>query len=236
MRFTNTFSKQFCTVLGALAVLATIPAHAKGGPCTYIPLNFSIEMNDPRGIYSDNDTTYVHGVDGVSALLNLCTNDALLQTTTTKRKIGLDFSKQLSSTPYSPKWTEFAGNVFINVRKLLYPCVPPDGRSDCTFSTRMGVDFTGPDKVGYKFRIQNPTTDAVEEPIPAWTNYPWTEAKVIVHHIPANGSEAEQWEVYPEPASSMDPNGIGTLMVAVKNKMQSAGQYSVPFKIVITRK
>lgn len=227
-------------------MLATVPANAKGNPCLSqnIPLNFRIEPRfqiapqfesepptfiDTR-ITSDNGSTYVHGIDGVSAVIHICSGsyDAILQTTTSVRKIGVDFSNQVSATPYSPKnWTTFVGNVGINVRSLLYTY---SEFSDYTFSTRMGVDFTGPDKVAYRFRIQNPSTNAFVglEPM---SNTPQLEALVMVHHIPANGADPERWEVYPDPAS-----GIGTLLPTIKGKLQNGGQYSLPFKIVITRK
>jgi len=235
--------------------LATIFAAglAQGGKCTDIPVVWSLSFTydagsspAPATIYSDgsggSNPSYVNGVDGVSAVILTCdgTDDATLNTSGTTRSIGWNFGQVLASNSHTPSWsgTSFYDHSFLNVRNLLY--TPPGFNSTqaFTFTTRTvsQLNNVGTKNSLFHLRLENPMVEAVTAPpADSSANYPYTDAAVIVNHIPATGSSPETWVAYPDPSST--PLQVGTLLQDQRTGgTLNAGQYTMPFKFTISRK
>ncbi len=101
----------------------------------------------------------------------------------------------------------------------------------------MASNFTGPDRIYYNIRMQNPMSQAVTIAPGPLQNNPYEDTLVFVEHIPATATAKETWRVYPDPNPPL-PNlkYVGTLLATIKAKTSNAGQFSVPFHFVITRK
>jgi hypothetical protein len=240
--------------LSLLTVLMTgVPMAAHGGGrCQSIPVQLTVAPVDNFGvsgpvtaaIQPDNGGPYVDGFSGVSATIDVCsgTYDLLLNLGNSHRSIGIDFRNMVGSpTPYTPTWTS-AGPVpvtFMNIRNLFYQY---SQSASYSFTTRLASNLGGV-AGSYNFGMVNPTDQAyTAPPINPVMNNPVTTSDVIVWHYAAgsNGYAVETWVAYPD-TTEMDPNTpnsfyVGGLATTSGHTAVSAGQFSVPFEIIVQRK
>jgi hypothetical protein len=236
-------------------VTGTLAAAGNGqGKCKDIPVTWSLSFTYdagstpvPAAIYSDgagsSNPTYVNGIDGVNAIIHLCsgTNDATLDTApSTNRKIGWNFGQVLATNNNTPSWsgTTFYDHSFLNIRNILY--TPPgfDSTQNYTFTTRMASQLNnkGTNSVKFHLRMENPYDQAVTAaPADPSANTPFYDVLVTVQHLPATSSTPETWVAYPDPSST--PAQVGTLLQDIKPPQGTinVGEYSMPFKFTISR-
>jgi hypothetical protein len=215
-----------------LGIWTGIAATAFG--CTVdIPVAFTVEDtegNRLRGLGG----SYVDGLDGVTARI-LCTGsgDGVLNLNKSRRKIEYDLRSWLTGSATPPAWTTTPLRVvaFLNVRNLMWNYGAGVAYS---FTSRMTTTFTGPDKKSYRLAMLNPGADT-DGGINAAANTPEPTVLVQVYHQPAEGNNRETWTVYPIPEQGGAARAGLIRLASGKTPDTSAGQYDVPFRIVVTR-
>lgn len=220
-----------------------------------IPVSVLISFMDANGgtaaITSDgtaqNNPPYVNGVGGVDAVIQACsgTNDMTLNTQKSSiRKIGFNFGNLLANTPNTPAWVftspSFLSQAFINIHDLYDKgaCTPA---TQCTFTTQFSSTLSAPDNKSYNLRFLNPDATTQFGNLaflsPELVNMPSTSWLIHVIHMPA-GTNPETWVVYPV-ADPSAPTGsltnVAGLLGSSGKTTVSAGQFSIPFYITITR-
>jgi hypothetical protein len=235
----NYLTKRAGFGLLAIALAATaLPAQA--GKCSEvdIPVTFTIGSTTPAGIVSDGLGDYVNGQNGVIALIHTCngSNGATLNPGTAGRSVTFNFQTVVDTNHNTPSWT--SGSVaFFTVSNLLYQYNPATTYS---FTTSL---WSTMGNSGYFFRMENPSAQAPFQPPAANVNSPCVTSLVYVTHYPAGALSAkETWIAWPgtstencSSAVSGTPVQVGTLMVQAHPSAVSAGQFTVPFYITITR-
>lgn len=196
-------------------------------------------------IFSDgvppSEPEYVHGVGGVNTVLNVCSGsfDATLSLGgKSTRSLGFQFPPSLTSAPDpAAGWGRFySKSVGFNIRNLGYGTVTSN--QEFTFTTRMQLMFTAPDRATYQLIWQNPGAEADSRlRFPCSTaDCVYADALVRVHHLPATSTTPETWIVWPDDTTS--PAEVGTLFKQLKGAAgyQAVGQYRLPFMFTIARK
>jgi len=132
---------------------------------------------------------------------------------------------------------------FLNVRNVTGYGVIPPGQAATYYTRAVFENITGPDGGNYRLTFfpddftcpgvcvlgigypgNNPTL-----------NQPVETAWVKVTYSPANGSSPDQWVVEGNLTTSTDPEiQRGTLFLNGSKTLTHYGQYSMPFKLVIT--
>lgn len=209
---------------------------------------------DPTGeaarITNDLTTAYEHGKEGVSALIQHCngTNDLVVDTLSSSpaRKANFSFLESLSTNSNSPAFTTHSAKFHLKFNDLFH------GYSELvsfTYTTYGGFAFDGLDAKRYALRFVNPAADTGDNTAmqPPDFNSPYPTTNLVITHIPASTSPAtpEQWIITPGTEPSFPTNGLPTssqvatlLLEGGKGKPAwlTAGQFRMPFKIVVTRK
>jgi len=247
----KTFQRLIVTSGLAVWLGAGASALAKGKPggggppsCTDLPVAITLDQTPGPGIYSDGNDLYEDGVDNVRAQILICgTGDATLNTNVSSRMFWFDLTDNLATNNETPGWASanatFPSSGGLNVRSLVNSICPYDPSeppaASCTFTTTMGVSFTGPDRKDYGVRMV-----AVDETDPnhigprqdaSWVNDPQMTSKVTVTYFPAADPGGERWEVQSEAGH------VGTLIKQAKRNTQvNAGQFSMPASLTIRRK
>ncbi len=230
-----------------VSVSAVMTAQAAGKCTLDVPLRVTIVGFEGSALAGDSKgSTYQDGVDGVyNTVLHLCsgTYDATMGLTTSRRAMRFTFPAPLAGSDYlgSPAWanSSFETKPFINVRDILWGRM--NGRS--TFITRMGITSISPqgDSANYRLRFfPSVVDDGSSTPYaPADVNFPNETSPVIVQDVPGTcrstpGGTLDMWVVTGQATDSAGQLlQIGTLHKEAKNKVTHAGQYNMPFKILI---
>jgi hypothetical protein len=239
-----------------LVLFAVLPVCAAQPRCTDTPVTVTLEFiyTDPHtsaslrsAIYSDgtslNNPPYVHGVDGVEAVINCSSKDLVLNLSSSSRFLGFNFSGVLW-TNNTPSWVgnvalnPFYGKASITVRNIMYGYNP---LSDYDFTTRFGSMMPGPDKKTYYPRMVNPSSQAITTTPEASANYPaapFNTSFVNVHHT----ANPESWIIYADAAvmgsttSGAEATHVLSLLESSKNTYVNRGQFRMPFYLVVKRK
>lgn len=250
-------------VLGMVfALLASAAGKGGTCTSTDTPLQWTIETNYVDGtlnsVLSDNGTPYVDGQSGVTARIHICsgTNDATLNLKT--RYYTVNFLKMLAANPpYTPSYAgtnQAQKYTFINIRNVLYaPTNPTTGQpytraDEYQFTTQSHMSNSSTSVV-----MLNPNDQAAtaNNPVNAsLANSPYPDSLVDVYHCPANSTDTsglcagvvhETWFVWPDQnptASGTGADGgpitqVATLLVTKSNTSNDAGEFSIPFYLVI---
>jgi hypothetical protein len=216
---------------------------------------------DPTGessrINNDAPQAYEDGVAGIYAKIQRCngTNDLLVGTLTSDpvRPAHFDFGLELhanSNTPIVSSWPGWP-NVLTSFRMEFNDFF--HGYSELvpySYTTYGTFVVYGPDGTYYALRFVNPLADTGDNTAaqPTDFNSPYSTSKLVLTHTPASISHdpptPEQWVLTPDTTSSTPTNGgpaaaqVGTLLKKPTKgpNLLTAGQFRMPFKIVITRK
>jgi hypothetical protein len=222
---------------------ADIPVRVTFAP-VYDPTGESARINNDTAI------AYEHGKDGVSALIQRCngTNDLVIDTLSSSplRKANFSLFERLASNSNSPAFVGATVPFHLKLNDMFR------GYSEFvsfTYTTYGGFSFTGQDGARYALRFVNPSSDTGDNTgmQPPDFNSPYMTTKLVLTHIPAATPTAtpEQWILSPGTEASNPNNGapassqVATLLLEsgkAKPTWVTAGQYRVPFKIVVTRK
>jgi len=236
-----------------MTIAAALSASAFARRCSDvdIPVSFTISSiyTDPSGsgsyssgILSDGGGAYVHGQQGVEALIHVCngSNGTTLETRDGSRFVTWDFRNAVHTTSLTPSWTQNpVQNTGFTFANLLYNYSP-----STTYSFTTYIQFAYFQSISYGFSMQNPGATAPFNPPAANTNAPCITSLVNVVHNPAVGTAKENWIVWPDsaPTSCTSPvtgshSQVGTLRTPPKRGPDwvSAGQFTVPFFITIQR-
>lgn len=188
----------------------------------------------------DSTSPYVDGVNGVSAVINGCTHDAVISLSNSTRTMGLSLQNAVATNSSTPSWTStvIAAKANVTILNLLYAY---DANATYSFTTSATFSFTGPDGIGYQLQFVNPS--AQNAAAGGTINQPYYTSLVVVTHIAADPTTGapESWSVQPD-NSNMNPAGtpaatqVGGLLKTVRSQSVNAGQFSVPFQFTITRK
>jgi hypothetical protein len=242
--------KSIC--LAALAAVLGASAYASKCSDVDIPISFTISSTytDPSnglsynsGILSDGLGPYVNGQPGVSALIHTCngSNGATLNIASGNRYVTWDFRNAVYTNSLTPAWTQVTNGGF-TFANLLYNY---SANTSYTFTTYMQyVRFQS--LTTYSFSMQNPGANAPFNAPDANVNSPCITSLVSVQNIPAalSSSGKETWIAWPDstPVSctspvSGSPAQVGTLRTPPPHgpTWVSAGQFTVPFYIIIQR-
>lgn len=204
---------------------------------------------EPTRINNDVAAAFEDGKDGVSAKIQRCngTNDLVVDTLSSSpvRRAIFNLVERLYLNANSPSFTNAAAAFHFKFNDLFH------GYSEFvpyTYTTYGGFAFDGPDGAHYALRFVNPLADTGNNTgmQPADFNSPYMTSKLVLTHTPSSLSPAtpEQWILAPDTAISTPANGgpaaaqVGTLLKEPKGKpgFVTAGQFRMPFKLVITRK
>lgn len=239
----------FLNQLTAFAILlsASSAAFAQApSKCAYsdIPVRLTFStVYDPTGepgrINNDIAAAYEDGKDGVSAKIQRCngTNDLVVDTLSSSpvRRAVFNFTERLYANSNSPAFTTASVPFHFKFNDFFH------GYSEVvsfSYTTYGGFSFTGSDSRRYALRFVNPLADTGDNTAaqPADFNSPYMTAKLVLTHTPASLSlgTPEQWVLTPETS-----NQVATLLLeSTKGKAawSTAGQFRMPFKIVVTRK
>jgi hypothetical protein len=192
-------------------------------------------------IYPDSAAAYIDGVNGVSAIINGCTHDAVIDLSNSTRTVGLSLQTAVATNGYTPSWTAaaFMAKAHLVVSNLLYGY---SAGSYYTFTTIANIAFTAPDGSSDQLQFVNPTAQASSVQ-GGLVNQPYYTSLVVVTHSPAdpNTGAVETWTVTPD---NTNMNSAGTpaatqvagLLISQKHGSVNGGQFSMPFQFVITRK
>ena len=199
----------------------------------------------PSAIYPDSASApaYVNGVSGVSAIINGCTHDAVIDLGKSTRYVGLSLQNLVATSPYTPGWTStaFWAQPHIVVSNLLYGYSATDYQQ---FTTTAEISFTAPDGASDQLQFVNPAAQASSVQ-GGLLNQPYNTSLVVVTHIPANYNatgNAETWTVTPDNTNmNTDPAGtpatqVAGLLISQRHGSVNGGQFSMPFQFSITRK
>jgi hypothetical protein len=238
--------------IAVVLAVALTAAVASAAPCPS-PTALSVVVSGtysfngssaPSAIYPDSPTApaYINGVNGVSATINGCTHDAVIDLGKSTRSVGLSLQNEVAGTSYTPSWTAmpFWAQPHIVVSNLFFTYAATQYYQ---FSTTADIAFTAPDGSSNQLQFVNPSAQASSVQ-GGLVNTPYNTSLVIVTHIPANyngGTNAETWTVTPDNAN-MNLAGtpaatqVAGLLVSQKHGSVNGGQFSMPFQFSITRK
>jgi hypothetical protein len=216
-----------------------------GQKCSNISTTWTLSSTFVDGttatrIYSDGAS--------YSGSINSCsTSDAVLNISgNSGRVVMFNFAGNLLGYSYSapPAWTgapfgsgrgQCGGSpcTTVNIRNILDSGAAPRNQYYLLY-TRLTTAVHAPDGKDYHLRMENPNTTHVF-PNDATANSPFVNARVIVEHFPASGSQKEYWLVYPElPTStnSLSPSPENGVLLSGDSTV-NFGQYSMPFLFTI---
>jgi hypothetical protein len=224
-----------------------VNAVTAAGPCTNIPLRFTLYNNTslelapgqylPSAIRSDGGE-YTNG-GTTSAEIKVCagTNDAVLNLSTSKRKFILAFPSPIAGSDNGgvPSWVpgQVAVSGWINVRNLIYH------KGDNTpFTTHVGSTFN---RETYRLGFMQDPVDAADlhtDPDRLIEdNFPYTSSAATVYpaYPPACTSGSRPtWLVKGLNLNSLGVMQVGTLyQIPLHGAHQHQGQYSMPFEMRI---
>jgi hypothetical protein len=235
-------------------IAAILSASAFGGKCgdVDIPVSFTISptyadpsnpsMSFSSGILDDGLGAYVHGQAGVNALIHTCngSNGTTLETGSGSRYVTWDFRSAVYTNSLTPSWTQSpVRNTGFTFANLLYNYSPTT-----TYSFTTYIQYARFQSMTYGFWMQNPGATAPFNPPEANINDPCITSLVKVTHVQVTDHSKETWIVWPDstPASctsqvSGSHGQVGTLRTPPKHgpTWVNAGQFTVPFYIVIQR-
>jgi hypothetical protein len=125
----------------------------------------------------------------------------------------------------------------LNIRNILNGSDPAAPRlTYYKIYTELVSGFVAPDLQRYSLRMETPSpSDVASGPHDATANLPFVNARVIVEHYPASGSQKEYWLVYPETPASTDsqsPSPENSVLFG-NNATVNYGQFSMPFYFTI---
>lgn len=224
-----------------LVLMAAGTAAAQKAKCTDPSTQVTIVPITGSAVSDDGKASYVDGVDGVyNTAIHLCgvgaSYDATVGLITSRRSMGFTFPPSIDGSPNAPAWangTKFMTKPFLNVRNILW------GRrnSQPTFTTRMSIGYIkGPgDSSDYFLKFLAPYASAFDGNVPTSdVNTPDDTVTVTVTDnlgTCANGVPAS-WTV------TIDSPFVGTLYKGASGRTPDlhAGQYSMPFQLIITAK
>ena len=245
----------------ATAATLAIASHATAAPCRDIPTVWTLNgtfgtTTTATRIYSDG-ASYSDGSEGVSATIKLCsgTNDAVL-IVGGGRTILFNFGGAFlaAGSTAAPVWTSGAfaspppkvrncgGSpcTILNIRNILDSGAGPRNQY-YLLHTRLDSALVAPDKASYHLQMHNRSTcpNVACDSNDDLTNFPNSNARVIVEHYPSSDSIdecsfKECWLVYPEtstPPGSMSPSQNAVLMS--NDRTINFGQFSMPFSFTI---
>jgi hypothetical protein len=192
-------------------------------------------------IYPDSSNAYTDGVSGVTAIINGCTNDAVIAIGKSTRHVGFNFSDAVVTNSNAPAWTSspFMTQPHLTIRNLLYQY---NSAAYYQFTTQAAYGFPAPDGSSYQVQFVNPYAQASSVTGP---NQPYLTSLIIVTHNPANPSTGavENWIVQPD-NTNMNPNGtppatqVGVLLSSSLKPSLTTNdaEFSMAFQFTITRK
>ena len=162
------------------------------------------------------------------------------------RKVTFDLTERLHLNVNSPGFTSASTRIHLKFNDLFH------GYSEIVpyaYTTYGGFAFDGPDGAHYSLRFVNPLADTGDNTgiQPADFNSPYMTSRLVLTHTPASVSPAipEQWVLTPDTTISTPTNGepdatqVATLLREPgkgKPSFVTAGQFRMPFKLVVTRK
>jgi hypothetical protein len=255
---------------------------AQSGGCQDTPVTWTLYTNyvDPDtgltmtsqitgdGLKTDSsgNTVYAssNGSVQVAARLNNCgthpTYDATLQLTR-GRSFNVNLGIQLGNVyqMFPPTYSFFneSGGALLNINNIMW-CQNNGFPNGCTFYTRGGATFTGPDSNTYHLRMENPTSVPVSHPFDSMGNCPYNTSQVQVVFTPGKlspsgkdtyvvtpvlqGTNTGSGWIAPALASGCPtptlpagtwPAAVGVLVQGIPAVGNNFGQYDTPFKYVI---
>jgi hypothetical protein len=230
--------------------------------CTDLPISLTFLPTTvaPAAISNDNPmTAYQNGVSGVSAVIHYnmaCdgTRDATLNLNNSKRTLVMQFPNAVpGSTTIQAGPASFAGGAafatqaFFNVHNILgYGLLTPGVAA--VFYTKVTSTFPAPDRKTYRLALypDNFTCPGVCSPVPDGTsttlNQPVETEWAKVTYTPRDTTQpwsltnADSWVVDGELTSATDTvvERATLLLEGRSNSFIHYGQYSMPFKILVT--
>jgi hypothetical protein len=243
----------------ALGGLATAFA-AKPPRCSDVPITLTFVPTGvvaaPAAIWNDDPMkVYQDGVDGVGAVIHTCsgTGDVTLGLKRSMRSLMIQFPSAIPGSiidggPVSFDPNPFATQAFVNIRNIVGYGLPS---GTTTYYTRVVFSFDGPDGATYKLAffphdehcpVPGLCAAALNEQVdPDAVNQPVETAWAKVTYTPASGSSPDTW-VVDGTLTDNEPGPVvyyerGTIF-KITNKSGSFGphygQYSMPFKILVT--
>jgi len=260
MRQRTCFAVFFLSVVGLAQLYGGKPGGCQDIATQWTVNDRYIDGTTLNAIRADSLGPYKNGQSGVTATIQICngSNDAVLMTGSS-RQLTFNFAAHLlASNTNTPSWatgivTGTGGT--LHIRKITFVPSGYDQTKEYSFTTWVGSIL--PVKGFWNFRMWKPITDAIsDDPSTnislATANGPYTDSAAIVHHCPANSSATtapcagivkETWFVYPDstPTTYTDgtpapPNAtqVGALVNTQKVTPVNAGQFSMPFYLVIS--
>lgn len=241
------------TPILALGGLATASG-AKPPSCTDVPISWTFVPTTnpaaPAAILNDDpDRVYQNGVDGVfNTVIHICsgTGDATLGLQRSLRKLRMKFpapipSSVIQSAPPFGEGAEFTTKAFVNVRNILGSGLLVPG-SPATFYTKVTSQFSVGKGGGYRlaFYPDNTTCPVLNSCAPVANYYdpivnlPVQTAWVQVIYTPAANGSPDSWIVNGELIGTDSVYQRATLLSADSPLADHFGQYSMPFRILIT--
>jgi hypothetical protein len=198
-------------------------------------------------IYSDG-STYADGSHGVSASIKCGTNDAVL-IVNSPRKIMIDLTGAFLGTSYStapwvdsgpfgstPSSVKNCGGspcTLLNIRNVLSGGTAPRNQYYVLY-TKLVSGIIAPDQQQYSLRMENPATaDVAPGPNDPTANAPYLNARVVVEHYPATGTQKETWLVYPELPTSTGSQSPSPENAMLLGNNINYGEFSLPFFLTI---
>src|ERR1051326_9154553 len=121
-------TKFWVRLLMLAVALTTVSAwSAPSPPATSISVTVSPTytfggVTTASAVSPDSSSAYTNGVDGVSATINGCTHDVVLDLGKSTPAVGLSLQNALATTTYTPSWTAnpFSARAHIVVSNIMY--------------------------------------------------------------------------------------------------------------------
>lgn len=225
------------------------------GPCQSISVSVVISptytfggTSAPSAILPDGNGAYTDGVSGVGAHMwvptHSCDGNLVLNVSNSTRQIGWSFQNAIVPDAGTPSWTStpfMTKGDYLIVTNLFDQY---NAAAFYTFNTSAVFEFDAPDGTVDSLAFDNPNAAYPNPQVnAAEANQPYNTALVVVTHSPADPSTGavETWTITPSNANT-NPSGtpvatqLGTLLLADKKGYVNAGQFSVPFQFIVTRK
>jgi hypothetical protein len=247
---------------GICVFILTLGATAYAGkpPACDVPISWSFMSTTaaPAAILNDDPTkAYVNGVDGVTNSVIQCeTHDATLGfTANSNRRIWMKLPSAIPGSIIDGGPASFAGgNSFLtkttfNIRNIIGYSVITLGQA-ATYYTRASSRFTGPDGKAYQW-VSLPDDNTCPAgatcvpnfhiiTLPSNINLPEQAAWTKVTYMPRDPSQpwsttnTDSWLVQGEFIDAFNVVERATLLFIGPHSQTHYGQYSLPFKVLIT--